>query len=302
MSDRAKFAIVAGLSLALGVVGLFCPDVTVRGFGEALFIAGFLAVTVDVFVKQRLAREVSQDVMAATLGIHVPPEIREEIREIASFKIIRRNVDIVYRISDYPASPDYVWVNSELQFDVENLTDSSQPFKHLIWVERPFHFEGSPLRQILYAKAVKIEPGQEYELQEKELVEAEVKDEHAMEWSRVASIPPRATARYWSHFRQILPVEHVDTFLLIQPSIGIRVRAYIEADLKVDLQVSVQFAHRKNDQKQSGGGNSWELNAGFPPHSTATIEWRKRSSVVPAPAPMVPAAPTPAVPVSTVSP
>jgi hypothetical protein len=281
MTERGKFLTIVILSLALGIVAMFCPKELVRGFGEALFIAGFLALTVDLFVKQRLAREVSQDVLAAALGYHLPIEIREEIREIASFKIIRRDVDVVYRINPYESSNEYVWVESELEFDVENLTDSSEPFSHLIWVERPFHFAGS-LRQILYAKAVGVEAGQEYELSNDDLVQTEAKDEHAMEWTRIANIPARKTARYRSHFRQVLPAEHVDTFLLIQPSIGIKVRVYVSQTLP-PLLVSVNFAHRRNDQKETGGGNTWELNAGFPPHSTVTIEWRKSSAVVPPP-------------------
>jgi hypothetical protein len=283
MSERGKFFTVAILSLTLGIVGMFCPEERIRGFGEALFIAGFLALTVDIFVKQRLAREVSQDVLAAALGYHLPSEIREEIREIASYKVIRRNVDVTYRISAYESSQEYVWVESELEFEVENLTDSSEPFCHLIWVERPFHFTGS-LRQIFYAKAVGVEAGQAYELRDEELEQTEVQAHHAMQWTRVANIPARKTAKYFSKNRQILPAEHVDTFLLIQPSIGIKVRVYVGTSLPVPLQVSVNFAHRRNDQTEKGGGNTWELNAGFPPHSTVMIEWRKSSAVVPPPA------------------
>ena len=278
MSERAKFIAVVLLSLGLGVAGMFCPDVFVRSIGEALFIAAFLAVTVDLFVKDRLAKDVSRDVMAATLGYHVPREISDEIREIASFKAIRRNVDLVYRLSPYDASADYVWADSDLEFEVENLTDTPQPFRHVIWVEKPVRYSGV-LEQVLYAKASGLGGGQDYELKNGEISQTDVSGQHAVEWFRAVDIPARSKAKFWSKSRQILPVEHVETFQLIQPSIGAKVRVFAEANLSISTEVN--FAHRSNERTQKAGGNTWQLDVGFPPYSTITIEWRKRSASIP---------------------
>lgn len=273
MRKTATFVAVVTISLASGIVAMLCPNPLVRGFGEALFIAGFLAATVDLFVKRRLAIEVSQDVLAAALGFHVPDEIREEIREISSFKIIRQNVDLTYRIRPYETSDAYVWVDSELEFEVRNLTDSPEPFKHLIWVSKPFNYLGL-IRQVVYAKAVGVEPGHAYELTDDDLTPLDLPIDQAVEWCRTERIPARGTARYWSRTRQILPAEHTDIFFLVQPSIGINVRVYTDESLSSN----VRFGHRKDSQKEEAGGNTWRLNAGFTPWSAVTIEWRKKSA------------------------
>ncbi|HEX3068093.1 MAG TPA: hypothetical protein VHX14_05920 [Thermoanaerobaculia bacterium] len=276
MRDSATFIAVVVSSLVLGVTGMLCPDRLVRSLGEALFIAAFLAGTVDLFVKRRLAREVSKDVLGATLGYHVPRELQEEIREISSFRIVRQNVDLTYRITPYEGANSYVFVESELEFEVRNLTDSPERFTHLIWVSKPFH-NLAPPRQVVYAKAIGVEPGREYELANESLEPRELPNGQAVEWCRTEAIPARAIARYWSKTQQILPVEHTDIFMLVQPSIGIRVRAYADPTLNV----TVNFAHRKDDQKEIAGGNTWRLNAGFTPYSAVTIEWRKKSAPTP---------------------
>jgi len=271
MSERAKFFSIVVPTFILGIVGIFCPEPSIRSIGEALFIAAFLAMTVDAFVKERLARQVSQDVMAAALGYHVPQEIRDEIREIASFRTIRRDVDLMYNITPYEGSNDHVWVNATLEFEIENLTDVPQPFRHMIWVQKPFRFK-EPLQQVLYAKATGLGAA-DYELQAADLPQRDVPGEHAVEWCRDVVIQPHAKARFWSKSVQIHPAEHVDTFWLVQPTIGVKVRVYTAAT----TDVSVNFAHRRNDDKEVAAGNTWTLRAGFPPQSTITIEWRNKT-------------------------
>ncbi len=276
MSERAKFVVVVVLSLALGVLGMMCPDVFVRSIGEALFIAAFLAVTVDLFVKDRLAKDVSRDVMAATLGYHVPREITDEIREIASFKAIRRNVELVYRLLPYEASTDYVLVDCDLEFEIENLTDSPQPFQHMIWVGKPVRYDGT-LRQVLYAKASGLGAGQDYELTDDQLTQSDVTGQNAVEWCRTSNVPARGKGKFWSKSRQILPAEHVEIFYLVQPSVGAKVRVYADQALSI----SVMFGHRSDDRKVVAG-NTWQLDVGFPPYSSIAIEWRNRAATIPA--------------------
>jgi hypothetical protein len=277
LRDTATFVVVVLACLAVGIAGILCPDPLVHSFGEAFFIAAFLAGTVDLFVKRRLAREVSKDVLGATLGYHVPKELQEEIREISSFRIVRQNVDLTYRITPFTDSAAYVMVESQLEFEVRNLTDSPERFTHLIWVSKPFHGFAPP-RQVVYAKAAGVEPGREYELADDSLQTRELPNGQAVEWCRTEPIPARSVARYWSKTQQILPAEHTDIFMLVQPSIGITVRAHADPSLNI----TVNFAHRKDEQKEIAGGNTWRLNAGFTPYSAVTIEWRKKSTAMPA--------------------
>jgi hypothetical protein len=205
---------------------------------------------------------------------------------ISSYRVIRHGVELTYKITPYEASKDYVWVDSELEFEVRNLTDSPEPFRHLLWVNKPFHLDAA-VRQLVYAKAIGVETGRAYELSGDDLPQTDVPGEHAVEWCRTENIPARGKARYWSRTRQILPAEHVDVFMLVQPSIDVKVRL----DAASSLICKVNFAHRRNEEKEVAGGNTWRLSCGFAPFSAVTIEWRKRSASVPPPSTATAAAP-----------
>jgi hypothetical protein len=51
-----------------------------HGLLEAVFIAAFLTVTVDPFVKRRLLKEASQDIFHHLIGIDLPIEMRERLK------------------------------------------------------------------------------------------------------------------------------------------------------------------------------------------------------------------------------
>jgi hypothetical protein len=56
------------------------PDTRARSLNEALFIAAVLTLTVDPFLKKRLAKEASKDIFHHLLGLDLPPEIRERLK------------------------------------------------------------------------------------------------------------------------------------------------------------------------------------------------------------------------------
>ncbi len=74
---------VAAVLSALGLSYLLWsrPDSRARSLNEALLIAAVLTVTVDPFLKKRLAKEAGKDIFHHLLGLNLPPEIRERLKE-----------------------------------------------------------------------------------------------------------------------------------------------------------------------------------------------------------------------------
>src|SRR5437870_4022226 len=86
-------AIVASVSLFRGQE---VKRELLRGFGEALLIAGFIAATVDQYVKRRLLWETSHDISKYLIGYNLPPEIQDQIRELMGTAIIRQGFEQRY--------------------------------------------------------------------------------------------------------------------------------------------------------------------------------------------------------------
>lgn len=72
--------------LVLGIIGYLFVTVPQEenkwhGLLEAIFIAAFLTVTVDPFVKGRLLKEASQDIFHHLIGVDLPIQMRERLKE-----------------------------------------------------------------------------------------------------------------------------------------------------------------------------------------------------------------------------
>jgi hypothetical protein len=74
---------VIGIMLVvLGLLGLWrCKGEFLRSLSDASLVAGILTITVDPFLKRRFAREVGEDIFHHLLGIDLPIEIRETLRD-----------------------------------------------------------------------------------------------------------------------------------------------------------------------------------------------------------------------------
>jgi hypothetical protein len=85
----------------------------VRPFGEAALIAGFLAVTVDQYVKERLLKESSRDISKYLIGYNLPTEIQDQIHELMGTAIIRRNFEQRYTLERHSVNKLKLTVNAE---------------------------------------------------------------------------------------------------------------------------------------------------------------------------------------------
>ena len=66
-----------------------------HGLLEAIFIAAFLTVTVDPFVKKRLLKEASQDIFHHLIGVDLPIEMRESLKQyVFGMKYYRKTLEV----------------------------------------------------------------------------------------------------------------------------------------------------------------------------------------------------------------
>lgn len=235
---------------------------------DAFIIAGLLAVTVDRYVKLRLRDDISRDVFFAALGIHLPAELKDEILAIGDCKFVRRNMSVYYRLKG-SREDGFLYCDTETEFEMENLTSHPQSFEHNVWVGRAPHGCKEPEHPILFVKA---EAQESYEYTDKDL-ELEERDQERG-WRCRVKLAPRGTARFWATTRQILPSRFEDVYLLLQPTVGLKVRV----DGPEGIEPSVTFDHRLREEGEKLPSNTWKFKAAFLPNSTFRIAWKARET------------------------
>jgi hypothetical protein len=71
-----------------------------HGVFEAIFIASLLTVTVDPFVKKRVAREVNKDIFYHIIGFRLPEEMQDRLHKyLQGLRYYRKSLSIVVQAS-----------------------------------------------------------------------------------------------------------------------------------------------------------------------------------------------------------
>src|SRR5258705_498565 len=89
---------------------------TVKHITEAMAIAAFLALTVDQYIKERLSREIAEDVAPLIFAHGTPGSIAEEIKYFRGITIVRQNMELNYKIERVDAN--YLAIETEMQYSV----------------------------------------------------------------------------------------------------------------------------------------------------------------------------------------
>jgi len=254
--------VVVGIGLAVsGIEALRAP-------GDAFIIAGVLAVTVDRYVKLRLRDEIAHDVFFAALGVDLPEELKEEILAIGECKLVRRGMDITYKLT--PADDlAYLCCETRVEFAMENLTNSAQEFTHSVWVSDAIAGADNPKFPILLVKGALPDTG--YCLQHEKISLTD--RDHGREWHRTVHIPGKSTVKFWTTTQQILPAEFEETFILAQPTIGVTVRI----DCPPQIHSTVVFHHRLCKEPDPQPHDTWKVDAAFFPNSIIRTCWSRRT-------------------------
>ena len=99
-------------------------------FGEALIIAGVLALAYERRARELVAKEVSRDAINHAVGWEVPLEVRETVKEIIRLRFERRGFVQHYRFDLAPvgAPRQHFAVISTTEYELTNLTNLAADF------------------------------------------------------------------------------------------------------------------------------------------------------------------------------
>lgn len=173
-----------------------------------------------------------------------------------------------------------------LHFQVVNLTDEFQSFRHVASVQKlPNAPADTGPKMVIIpeagAKYVFDANGSPADYHEIGDLGSDSPDGNYRIWSREVYIPPkgsRTNSFFWSYRRQVLPKEFQDTFILMNATI----RPRLEVRCPDWMDINATFGHRiKADAFTSGNPKFWVLNAGTPPFCSISIEWRNKASIPP---------------------
>jgi hypothetical protein len=255
------FLIIAGVSLAMYAGEKWRPP------ADALIIAGVLALTVDRYVKLRLREEIAHDVFFAALGIDLHPWLKEEVLAVGDYKLVRHEMQLTYKIS---RSDDdgYISCETETYFEIENLTNRTQPFTNALWLSDPPLGARRPPFPISYVKA-KVPKSKGYE-HDAEHIKLTSRDRGIL-WEGLVTIPAHEKAEFWSTTHQTLPIDYEEPFVVSQPTIGITVRVECPSDMDAD----VFFFHRLGEKAEKLPHRTWKLNAAVFPYTVFRTVWAR---------------------------
>jgi hypothetical protein len=148
-------ALVIGGLLALSpaphwVVMLFCLspprqlEDLLQKSGDALFIAGLLAILVDTALKEKLLSEFAHDVSIHIIGEWLPLGLRDHLRHYLEIKFVRTQWTITFVIEPHP-NTNYVLLRISSAYSVENCARKELPYPFRVKVEQSWYsqFENS---------------------------------------------------------------------------------------------------------------------------------------------------------------
>src|ERR1035437_3093075 len=142
MRNEIRFRLIVWSALCTGLVGIIVPEVgplgspykeIMHGIGEALFVAGFLAVGVDRYVKTKLVDDVVRDVIPYAIGFNLPKEFSKELRTLFGTGVTRSGMEVTYKLTRLGTS--YVKKDVEVGYFLHNNTARPLDYVHKVSVD-----------------------------------------------------------------------------------------------------------------------------------------------------------------------
>jgi hypothetical protein len=250
--------------ISVGSILIATGNEFLKSLGHAALIAGVLAGTVDLYLKERLLKEILVDASKFLIGYELPTEIKDRIKELITTPLIRRDFSLRYQLIP-GEEKGFINCVLELSFEIDNLSHRPQKYQ-----QAAFSLENSPAEepQFLEYRCDSTEPeacyvvrpganGPEDKIAGKELV-----------------IPPhnRSTGRRYTFFAKYSSKKREqdsDFFVFYGPSAGLTVTVEGPSDLAVSLDPKQE----RENENHFFYSRLWEEN------ETVVIQWSKRAIV-----------------------
>jgi hypothetical protein len=139
--DRMWLPAILGLCFILGVTLIVVPVVlgwswdygVTKEIGTAVMIVALLGLTVDLWLKTAIAR----DVFEAALGYVFPEEFRAEVRQITSYKFFCERHRLEIKIE--PIDDECVRVIWSVERLLKNISSTKEPINGYVHIDE-YHF------------------------------------------------------------------------------------------------------------------------------------------------------------------
>ncbi len=239
--------------------------------GESLLIAVFLAITVDLYVKRRLAEQVILEISPYLMSHSLPSSLRDEVAETCRMTVFRQKFELEYEFLE--AGPDHV----------QNLTDVPQDYVHGASVQVTRDQHGANLVAIRSVGATHVldvagKPlAYDYPVKG-EVLGTTVNAGFLREWTKSVRIPPtrqlseERLPTFWSETAQVFTRENSDTFFFRHATVDVTIsyRAF------PGLIVTIDLGHRLHDKAAPhprSKPTKWELHAAYFQNSAIFVCW-----------------------------
>ena len=249
--------LIAGLWL----VSCFHNQAFLHEFGVALFIAAILGLTVDTYLKTRIAR----DVFEVAVGHVLPPELREEMKWITTFKFLAHHS--VHRIEIRVLEDDLVSVTTEIEREIENISSNSQELSAIVDVDewgRSGHVSSVLACEVTYH-------GRQFQA----ALPAQNLGHYISANAPPVNIAPRERARVFYKFVEYKHANDLITYGLKHPTKD------PEMDISIDakLEYEPSFGHH-GDVLAVHAGARRVLRGTFLPNHILSVRWWPKNSMI----------------------
>lgn len=262
----------------------FFPAVSAlaHGIAEALAIAVFLALTVDKFVKEDLAKEIVKDVSPYIAAASLPKGLREEVHNISTINTYRESVDLEFIIEKQLGSEN-VQVTTTSIFIMQNLLNEAAPFNLDVVVEKKYSVRNQKHILLVKGENVCLKSDKSPVAFIEEAGDGDLGYDGALgstrKYTKHLFIPPNGKSTFTTRIVQMFPAEHADVFV----SIYATKRAKITLECPTELDVDVLFAHRQSESarisegfaKQGWRKKMWDFDCAMIPYQPIIYRWWK---------------------------
>lgn len=244
---------VKGLPLFPELLQLGLPKV-----GDALVIAGVIALLVDRAVKRDLLLEFASDISHHMVGNLLPPELREHIRNYLKVALVRKNWSINYESEIQENSTKTVKVTTRSTYEMENRSAAPKKYKHEFLVEQ--RTVGKTAPQIVSFAVISPNSKECYELSEHDSSTRPANFNGWLVLSKEVTIPPPPHAVYTfvAECTEFFPENYSDSFVALYPALKTTVTVcYPKDELVVNLNLSCDDAGYPVRRVEVGRGTQW---------------------------------------------
>ena len=122
----AAGCIVIGTALIVRAPAL--PGLPAKELGTAVLIAGFLALTLDRYLRRSAIEEVMKGVAPYYMTFGLPQQLADEVVYLRGVQLVRKNPEIKVSLKQEGTNPDSLTFETEMSYTLVNYSNDAHPF------------------------------------------------------------------------------------------------------------------------------------------------------------------------------